>query len=225
MDSINELSAAGYVHESLEVLKSTKESYGQAVEEEIARRKLEQIKNPQTDSNSDRDNDPFVDTLIDKVVGGSDLFFNFAKKDYGESLPERPQTEDAIDQLRGKLQESVWKDWRDTNKQYENLPYNPENDPTVIAKNNAERGLIREAAQLLGFKIQEKEPDHITVIAPSRTETQGNIDDVIKQRINIGIQNLFDDYRDSHGEIRRPVLRQVVTLADQMARSLRSSSQ
>lgn len=212
MDEIT-LTPGGMINEAMPMLREVKELQGRRVERTVADRKLEQIIDPQTKLLESHDDAPV----------GLDIWVDGLMKDYEPVEEQKPGISEAVGKMAEKTKEAIRKDFKVTAKQYNNLTFSEDSDPTIVATNDAEKSAIMEAGKLLGFKITEDE-EGVRMMALKGYEVPGDLEKVIATKINVGIKNLLTDHdsMSKEGVMRRPVRRQIVAMTEHMAKTLRN---
>lgn len=202
------------VQEVTTKFRDTKEIHDLHVEKRIAGRKLRQIVDQETELLDGNERGAAnIDHWVESMLHAND------------DVEERnPGMGVAVGKMAEKTKESVMNDLRQTAEQYGDLTFSEDSDPTVVAKDDTERGAIMQAGKLLGYEITEDEENGVRMKAQQRHQVGGNLEKVIATRVNVGIQNLLTDY-DAMSEnkvLRRPVRRQIVAMTDHMAKTLRN---
>lgn len=211
-----ELTTQGLIEEATTQFRKTREVHGRLIEKKIAQRKLQQIVDG--DTKLSNDNDKGADNLDIWVTGLLD--------DYAPVEVQTPGISEAVNMVAEKTKKSVRDDLNRTVEQYESLTFSEEKDPTLVAVDNNERAAIITAAELMGYRVNYGENNSVTVTASKPHEVGGDLERIIRARINVGVLNLLDDYDDfsSDRALRRPVRRQIVAMADHMAKTLRGET-
>lgn len=198
---------SGIFQEASDSLRRAKSSRGDLIEKSVAELKLKQIVDPTTTKH------------VFHSMDGIDLFVNGLLDDYSDVGMDCDPTQ-TIRAISSRVKGDIQSDLETTLSEYDRLTFSEELDPTIVAKDNRERDIILEAANLLGYSINCKE-GHVKVALQPRYKVGSDPERIISNRVNVGLKGLLEDYDSPI--MRRPVRRMIIAMTDHMSKALRAS--
>lgn len=202
------------VSEAMEFLRSLPSSRGLQIEKSVALLKLEAIKT----------NQAMVEPEYSEVVTNENLpiWLEGYFADNEVYFAENPKMRSIIEQFSKRILTQIESNYQRTLQEYKSLNFDPQLiNLNALAASPSELGLITEAATLLGYQTNESEKNSTVELVP-RWKTRGNLESAINTRITVGLTTLLNDYESN--EIRRPIMRFIVVMADYMAKHMREGN-
>jgi hypothetical protein len=213
-----EVPLPGYGKEISESLRKAREACGLDIEWTLALRKLDLIQNK--NGVIPLDNDDF----LEQAANTRKIRFQGATMDFGVTGNAN------VGEYEERTNVAIIQDFDRTAQAYKDMQFAEGDDLTRVARNETEKGVILEAAKLLGYQVVE----HGTYgngevkrgfYPQEKFRVGGNLEKILSTRIEVGIKNLLLDYEAearSVTDVNRSVVRTIVSMVDAEAKVFRS---
>jgi hypothetical protein len=193
------------------ITKSVKGHWGKDIEKRFALAKLKSLVDP---ASPPPDKQQFFSYLNNKTSPFTNGWLKSDLEKISDTLV------DAVDSFQKHTLEILETDWDETKKAYypDQKMSLPENfDIDTVATNQAEKTFLLEVCDYLGYKYTPGDDGSPKLHLAHRSFIDAPLGIVISAKINVGLINMIETFETDFGSVSRPLLRTVVTLADNLA--------